>query len=73
MSEKQINWCNCGRQYQEYWRIKENVYGLNFDPTAWAFEYRTITAMKRAVSSISQANAAAVTVSCALASLYPRI
>ena len=43
MSEKQINWCNCGRQYQEYWRIKENVYGLNFDPTAWAFEYRTIT------------------------------
>lgn len=43
MSKKQINWCNCGRQYQEYWRIKENVYGLNFAPTAWAFEYRTIT------------------------------
>lgn len=42
MNEKQINWCTCGCHYQEYWRIKEGVYGLNFNPTTWAFEYHTI-------------------------------
>lgn len=26
MNEKQINWCNCGRQYQEYWQINEEIH-----------------------------------------------
>lgn len=26
MNEKQINWCNCGRQYQEHWRINEELH-----------------------------------------------
>ena len=32
MNEKQINWCNCGRQYQEYWRINEERIGAGGRP-----------------------------------------